>query len=585
MNVHSRAFLARVKAGISIGRDLSHLAQWLEENTRHPKDRSKPWSFAGHEYQIDILSDASNDLVAKKPAQVGFSEISVRAALGIIDIFQHSTAIYTLPTASDASLFAKSRFDPVIEASEELKAKVHKDTDNTSVKKIGDSFLFIRGTFTQRAAISIPADILIHDEVDFSDHDTLTSFTSRLGHVREEDIIKRRFSTPTVSGYGVSGLFADSKQYWRAVKCDSCFTWQIPVFLQDVIIPGYDNDIMKLEKEDLDDGRYDFDKSYVSCPSCHAPLTVANLADPSKREWVAKYPDMQRAGYQVQSFDLPQINTIRRTLRSIRDYKRKSDWVNFAIGQEYEDADTSFVKAAVERGQRLAWIEPHANAATGTVVGIDVGKTSWIVVGKQVSARQFNVLHHERVKTLEGDDLVRRAVEIFSWYGAEMLVIDAAPEWSQAKKVVSALPAGKAFACYYGSAQKPTMSHILDTDEEAGVVKVDRTSLISDTAKEMNAGNILMCRCPESPTMLAHLDVVKKIRRPNAKGIDQEVWVNSGDRPDHYAHALFFARAANYLLNYQFKESVVPALPLPAKVRIGGTSQENERPRSFLDRR
>ena len=346
----ARSFIDRVRAGMSTGVNLSHMSRWICNNTRHPKDVTKHWSFDEHEFQLDIVNDSANDMVVKKCSQVGLSEVAVRSTLGMIDVNPNSTAIYTLPTGGFATNFVKSRFDPVIDSSPELRLKVDPDTDNTSLKKIGGSFLYIRGTFTQTAAISVPADILVHDEVDFSDQTTLTSFTSRLGHVKEEDIIRRRFSTPTVSGFGVSLLFEQSTQNWYAVKCSHCETWQIPLFERDVVIPGFDGNVLKdLEKEDLTDPRYQFDHAYLECPKCKQELSVANLANPERRQWVAARPGHARSGYQVQPFDVPTINPVSRTLRALDDFDRKADWVNFKVGRDFQDSETSFIAEAVEQ--------------------------------------------------------------------------------------------------------------------------------------------------------------------------------------------------------------------------------------------
>jgi len=70
----------------------------------------------------------------------------------------------------------------------------------------------------------------------------------------------------------------------------------------------------------------------------------------------------------------------------------------------------------------------------------------------------------------------------------------------------------------------------------------------------------------------------------NAKGVDQDAWINSGGKPDHFAHALVFANVARNLLSYSPTLAVIPSLPLPGKVRIGWQTEE-ARPRSYLDRR
>lgn len=570
MNTLQSGFLERVRAGLSQDRDLSRLGGWVKNNTRNPKKPDKKWSFKDHEFQENIVNDTANDMVVKKCAQVGLSEISLRMALGLISIHPNSTAIYTLPTGGFATVFVKSRIDPVIKASPMLSQLVDKEIDNTELKKIGGSFLYIRGTFTQTAAISVPADILIHDEIDFSDQLTLTSFTSRLGHVKEENIVRRRFSTPTVSGYGVSLLFDDSTQQWYAVKCQRCETWQVPNFILDTVLPGYEGKILDLEREDLADPRYRFDEAYLKCPGCGKELTISNLSDHNRRQWVAAKPGQTRSGYQVQPFDVPTINPVSRTLRSLDDFERKVDWVNFKVGRDYQDSDTSFVKEAVDKAFCLGWVQPYPGAASNTIIGVDVGKTSWITVAKKNELGGLDIIHYERVKLTSKEALPSRVKQLFEWYGGLMLVIDAMPEWTQALAVIETVPQGKGFACYYRSRRGLKMSFI-DPDEENKVVSVDRSAIISDTAKKVNEGMHRFCKAADAATYRSHLDNIKRVNRKDSRGQDEQSWINTG--PDHYGHTLFFASAAANLLNYKPKLIVVPALPLPGKARIGGHSK------------
>lgn len=573
MHSLARSFLERVKAGLSQTRNLSQLAHWVVRNTRHPKNPGEHWSFKEHEFQIDILNDSANDLVVKKCAQVGLSEVSLRMALGLIDIFPNSTAIYTLPTGSFAQTFVKTRFDPVIQSSPELAARLDAEVDNTGLKKIGNSFLYIRGTYSKTAAISVPADILLHDEVDFSNPETLSSFTSRLGHVKEEDIIKRRFSTPTVSGYGVSALYEESTQAMYAVKCEKCETWQVPTFLRDVVLPGYDRKIVELEKDDLTDPRYKVNEAYLACPRCRKELTVANLTDPVRRQWVAARPGQDRSGYQIQPFDVPTINTVPRIIRALQDFDRKADWINFKVGQDYQDADTSFLSDAVEKAFSLQWVQPVPGALHGCVMGIDVGKTSWIVIGVPNKDRALDVVHFERVKLINKEELPARAKHLSQCYGVVMTVIDAAPEWTQAVGVMDQLAQGRAFASYYSTHRKPKMAFV-EPDEETRVVTVDRTGIINEVAGKVNGIKIKFANAPDKKTFQAHLDNIKKVQRPDNRGEIKEMWVNNG--PDHYGHALFFATAASHLLNYRPKTALVPALPLAGTARIGiGEARES----------
>jgi hypothetical protein len=57
------------------------LPEWIEKNTFI---NGKNLSFKGHEYQRRILLDESPEVVIRKSAQTGISEMSMRMALGLV---------------------------------------------------------------------------------------------------------------------------------------------------------------------------------------------------------------------------------------------------------------------------------------------------------------------------------------------------------------------------------------------------------------------------------------------------------------------------------------------------------------------
>ena len=264
----AKALLNRAKMSVQEIRDLSGLSRWIEEHTQNPKEITKPWGYTDHEYQIDILNDDRPKVSIKKCSQVGLSEVAVRMALGLLCVMPNSTAIYTLPSSKFASKFSKARIDPVIKHSKFLKPLVPAATNSSELKLIDNSFLYITGSFGQTAAISVPADILVRDEIDFSNQKALSTFASRLGHAKDGGIT-RDFSTPTVSGYGISKAYNVSSQARYMVLHDRCGQWVAPVFLEDVVVPGFDNDLKLFEPADLENYTYRVDEAYVKCPHCH----------------------------------------------------------------------------------------------------------------------------------------------------------------------------------------------------------------------------------------------------------------------------------------------------------------------------
>ncbi|RLA58262.1 MAG: hypothetical protein DRQ89_15565, partial [Epsilonproteobacteria bacterium] len=183
MSIHRshRNYLDRIATQASNVFDLRQIPKWLERNTKNPMDPDQKWNFKGHEYQREILADMSDEVVAQKCSQVGASELWIRLILAMLALSKSMTAIYVLPTSGFARKFSKARIDPVITQSHLLSDLINKDVDSSELKQLGNNFLYIAGSYGQNAAISVPANALFQDEVDFCNQTTLTTFNSRLG--------------------------------------------------------------------------------------------------------------------------------------------------------------------------------------------------------------------------------------------------------------------------------------------------------------------------------------------------------------------------------------------------------------------
>lgn len=558
-------FLERIRVASGRTRDLSRMAEWLCEHTTHPKNNKKPWSFADHEMQIDIANETRHHVLIRKCSQVGLSELSVRISLAMLAIFPGSTAIYTLPTAKFAGKFAKSRINPVVEASKTLKELVPSGADSSELKQFGTSFLYIVGTSGSSSPISIPADMLIRDEVDFSNQSLLSMFFSRLGHAQDGGWI-RDFSTPTVDKYGISAKFDQSTQGRYVVKCQSCSEKVMPTFLEDVVIPGYDGKIIDLEVDMLEDHRYQIDEAYLKCPACGDQITTEALHDHASREWVHAYPDASIGGYQVMPFDVPLINSVPKTLKAIDQYERKADWVNFEMGVTYEDAENSFLEGTIRANTILQWVQPGAHAASGCVAGLDIGKTSWILIGKPMGPKQIDIIHSERIVQDDHNYLVTRVKDLLKWYGIQRLVIDAGPDFSSVTQIIAQSIVDQVYGCYYVRSSKKNLSNI-DVNLVDQVVSAQKSGTFSDAAKAVNKGYVRFARMPEMDTVRSHLLAMKKASHTNSSGDQVTAWVGTG--PDHYANALNYLMIAIQLGAYLAFHAGPAAPPTFRAARFG----------------
>lgn len=603
-NAVGENFLASLHNKVHGATDFSQLSRWLEQNTKHPLKPKENWTFAEHEYQIDILNDTAHEAFFQKCSQVGASELFVRMKLAMLGISEALTIIYVLPTRSFAMRFAKGRVDPVILNSPALQAMKNKDVDSNEMKQFGNCFLYISGSYGQSAAISVPAQVLFWDEVDFCNQKNLTTFRSRMGHAKEDDLwFVRGFSTPTVFDYGINSYFKRGSQAYYGVFCGHCRDFVQVDFFRDLVIPGFDRDVKEWDKEHLSDPDVNVDACFFRCQHCNHELPWKHFLDPEKRHWLHTFEDRAIRSRQISPFDVPAINPPWRTLRQVDEYEVKGDWVNFKVGVPYEDASSSFLvdtanwsagtelepplshrelnQLVMEKGietdtQFFEWLFTQQQISSSCSLGMDVGKTSWFVI-RHVSGNERPVIHAERAQASNGN-LKFRYLYLFYIYGCLMGVGDAGPDFTLSQSIVRALP-GRAWACYY-AASKDNQLQRIQLKAEEGTVSVLRTRTLDMLVSKFNNGQIPMAKLREEPTMRAHLKSVKRVTEvfdEGEKGSKEKArWISTDD--DHFCHALLYSEVAADLVysldgidaHERGRQSAIGILPSVGKFRPRG---------------
>jgi phage terminase large subunit GpA-like protein len=133
------------------------LAVWACKKIRL---EGKPFSFEHHEYLRGIYDDTSPHVVVIKAAQIGGTTWAILRAVHAC--MQGLNTIYLFPTKTDVLEFSKSRVGPLIESNPFLAREV-RATDTAGLKRIGDSYLYLRGMQSSVSLKSVPADLLIFD--------------------------------------------------------------------------------------------------------------------------------------------------------------------------------------------------------------------------------------------------------------------------------------------------------------------------------------------------------------------------------------------------------------------------------------
>ena len=384
--------------------------------TQHTYLNGKKFSFDGHEYQKEILEDPAQTIVITKSAQLGISEMSARLALARCALIDGFSTIYTLPSASAAGNFMQTRISPVVDSSPYLKEIVSKDVDNNSIKRFSNSHLFLKGCQVDRQAISVPADLLVCDEVNNSDQDVLTLFESRLIH----SLYAQRvfLSTPSIPNFGIDRMFKQSKRKFNLCQCDHCNFWFIPDYHDHVRIPGFSDDLDKITKAHFGKPDFLWMEAYVACPKCGTSVDMPN----AKRQWVVENPDdaFIDSGYSIQPFDCPKIIKPSALVKSSVAYDRLVDFYNQRLGKSLEDRETALALEELE----AALIHDYPGGAMSYVMGLDMGSTCWALVCAVLPDQTMIIVKAEAIPLHR---VVDRTVELQQQYKIRMIVVDRGP--------------------------------------------------------------------------------------------------------------------------------------------------------------
>ena len=565
-----RQRVARLKLLVSRSKGMAGLPEWLINNTRDPVDSSQPFSFRNHEYQIDLLSSEYPHSAVMKCSQVGVSEISLRAALGMANLFDGTHWIYSLPSTGFARKFCATRVDPVIDASPLLTQQLNADADSTEVKGIGRSFLYFVGAQKQSQAISVPCKGLIRDEIDFCNQRVLTTLQSRLNHQKSDQEVIRDFSTPTVPDYGIDTLFKDGTKKVYMVYHSICGNWVVADPLRHLVIPGFDELIINFSKEDLRDPRVKVEESFVKCDHCHQPISQENLANPDLRAWVPEHPDREMDSFYVSPLDLPAINTPRQIITNLSRYESISDWINFGLGKAHLPAGAAVAPDALRASHTGVASLPGTLKAYGSGIGVDVGKISHLISLERIGS-QYIVHWLEKIRQkvhADGtDDLSVTILKRIEQFKAYKSVIDAMPDITAPKKVIELSVYGSVWASYFVRSLKSLEVFALKEDEQ--IVNIARTKIFDEMVKDINAGLFVFPRHPDTELLFEHLKKLRKIRRiSESTGEEVSAWVSSDD-DDHYAFALVYAYAACKMMEAGTATTIyIPPSAMMSKARM-----------------
>ena len=551
--------LQRLRMGTTDRMSRKDTSKWIAENTYIG---GRKWSFKDHEFQLRIADETATEIVVAKAAQLGVSELSLRMALAWMMFMPAPFSIaYTFPTATFASQYSRTRWDPIIASSPAARAALAgSDISNSEIKSFGpERTMFFKGAATGNAAISDSLHAIYHDELDFSDQDVIGSYSSRLIHSPYKWRVK--ISTPTSPGGPIMSAFENTQQWFNMCRCHHCGHTFWPSYYDHLVIDGFNGHLDEISQDNLH--RIDAASARIICPQCGKAPSL----QPQHREWVCANPDEGReaVGIRLSPFDSPNVVTARDLVVSSTTYASKARFRQFALGQPAVDAESGLTEDDV----RKASVDAGTSPGSTHFMGIDQGNVCHFMVGCLTNDGTMVIVHYERAPLSR---LKERYWALKTQYRVTAVVIDSQPNLSAAMELAEA--DSQCYPALYTTRAGMDLFDVRsrEANPEEGImalrqVSINRNALFDKLLLDIREGRTIFHKRPDWDILVTHLTDMKRAQATlRSSGEFQSVWTKQRGT-DHLHHALAYTYVAAQLRGI-VSTTVLPSMFTVQKFKV-----------------
>ena len=480
----------------------------------------KAFTYSRHEYLIDPYKDTHPHQVELKATQLGLTSKAMLRVVYGARYGSYRGILYLFPSKSDVTDFSKSRVDPLIDENPDTIGAWVQETDAANIKRIWNSFLYLRGMKSRVGLKSIPVDFVIFDELDEAPQNAVDMAVERMAHSEHKEQLK--LSNPTLPDYGIDKAFQETDQRYWLLKCHKCNTWtdlvgEFPVKANQEV-PC----LIRLNG-----------KVIRACRKCHAEL------DPSVGQWVAKHPAVtDKRGYQYSQLWSHYVDP-KDILHGYRTTDNLTDLYNLKIGVAWAEAEARLAKQEV-----LNLCSDYNNQASDPgpcSMGIDQGKDLHVVIGRRGGDRD-KIVHIGIYKDWKEMDRLMRN------FNVSRCVVDALPETRNARDFAERFK-DKVYLSYYNRHQKNNYAW----NDKEWVVQSNRTESLDASHRQILNARVMLPGQTEVIRLFAEqmANVAKKL-------VEEEISDDSGIKhktgsktyiyiklgPDHFRHAFSYETMA-----------------------------------------
>jgi len=358
---------------------------------------------------------------------------------------------------------------------------------------------------------SVPADLIVFDELDEATPDAKTRAMERLSHSSYKRVIE--LSNPSLPDYGIDEAYRATDQRHWFNKCPRCNQWTSLV----KEFPKALNEEVRVLRVKSDDS------VYRACPQCDAEL------DPDQGEWVPEYPDRESRGYLISQLFSSAVDP-GDILRDYHTTRFPDRFYNLKVGIPW-----------VDRANRLHPDEILAlcgagdlrrEGLTGATMGVDTGRDLHTVISVPLGDDDFRrrvVVHIGAHRSFE---VLDKLIQVF---GVVRCVIDGLPETHATRAFAQRHP-GIVFLNFFNEHQRG----IPKWDFESFTVQENRTEALDQSRRAIREGWYRLPRRDASVEEFArHLcNDAKQLQEDPDTGQQRYRYVRTG--PNHYSMALTY---------------------------------------------
>ena len=483
------------------------LAEWAVKRIRLD---GRPFRFEGHEYLRALYDDTSPHIILSKAAQIGGTTYAILRAIHAC--LNDLNVIYFVPTRTDVLEFSKSRVGPLLGDNPFLDRSLH-DTDTAGLKRIGNAHLYLRGMQSTVGMKSVPADMIVFDELDEATPEAKALAWERIAHSSYKRVIE--LSNPSLPDYGIDASYQKSDQRHWNLKCPACNAWTC----LEREFPTRRNEEVRIIRQGVD-GRW-----FRACHACGREL------DLSQGEWVADFPDRPIHGYRISQLHSTFIDA-GEILEEYRTTRYLDTFYTMKIGIPWADLERRLDVATVLSQCGARPLMPKERRLH--VMGVDTGKDFHVVILARDWYREcpLELVETRTVQSFgELDRLMRQ-------YGTQRCVIDGMPETHATRDF--ARRHRNVFLCFFSEGQTGNPNW----DRQNEKVTVNRTEALDASRTIIRDRRLTLPQAtPEIHEFARHLACDAKVLEEDEKTGDRRYrYVRTG--ANHYSMALTYALLA-----------------------------------------